>query len=262
MNRADGSYDVPGLGLLPSVTTVLKTLGMVGIDTGLFYAAQSMVAKAAPDVAKAYWGADWDDEVAREIESGLSNAASARMNSLADRGTVVHRYANGLASEVLMDWDWFMESNTDLSPAEGSEALCDVLREWWGVHKPKTILSEWAGYSEAGYAGSPDWYGTINGEPWLLDFKTSDTWRLDHVMQVAAYRKFTHWHIEGEVVKAALDPATKCAIVIVKEDKVQVYSPNDLDKWYNNFLRILSVWYDWSKTGECQNMKELGYKVF
>lgn len=37
--------------------------------------------------------------------------------------------------------------------------------------------------------GTIDWYGNINGEPWLVDIKTSNGLWPEHVYQVSAYRE-------------------------------------------------------------------------
>ena len=95
-----------------------------------------------------------------------------------DVGSVVH----GFAESVLVDRRAAMP--TDPNAAKGAEAFLT----WFNAHKIDPIHVERMVLSQLWYyAGTVDFYGWIDGELCVLDFKTSSGLYLEMPLQLAAY---------------------------------------------------------------------------
>lgn len=101
-------------------------------------------------------------------------------------GTVGHEMIqHTLGGEPVNEREW---SAGEI--AEGRTVLQKF--EHWrerGDKKMETILMEERMFSVKGYCGAMDWYGTLDGELALLDFKTGKGISPEYVYQLAAYKK-------------------------------------------------------------------------
>lgn len=71
---------------------------------------------------------------------------------------------------------------------EEYEALLSF-KDWYDKTKPENIHNEiFVKNEEIGYAGTVDLYCHIDGKPWIIDFKTSQSIWPSHELQVAAYK--------------------------------------------------------------------------
>jgi hypothetical protein len=59
--------------------------------------------------------------------------------------------------------------------------------EWEAENKLETIAVEQTVYGD-GWAGTLDWIGKLNGKLFVIDWKTSKDFYIDHRYQIAAYR--------------------------------------------------------------------------
>ena len=63
-------------------------------------------------------------------------------------------------------------------------------QQFWALSKPELIFTEEFTYSDVHkYAGTADCVCKINGETWLIDFKTSNSLHKQYDLQLAAYAK-------------------------------------------------------------------------
>jgi hypothetical protein len=104
--------------------------------------------------------------------------AIAKRDAAGDRGTVVHEALAALIEGQTV------ELPDDCDPKAGR--LIQGFLNFWHEMTPVTILSETM-LTGDGYAGCCDWIGTIGGEVWLIDFKTSAGIYTSYHLQTAAY---------------------------------------------------------------------------
>ncbi|KKN05438.1 hypothetical protein LCGC14_1087330 [marine sediment metagenome] len=77
---------------------------------------------------------------------------------------------------------------------EHARVAYEAYIEWEEFYKPELLFSELKLTHEGlQYAGTLDFGAVFQGEPALIDFKTSDSVRRKHVIQAAAYREL--WKI-------------------------------------------------------------------
>lgn len=285
--RQDGIYTIPNVRQFPSVTTILKDLEEYGIDGGPFAIGQNYVASEALKIISQIYDdgkfmrpAGWEIvnnkvefvsepiEIRDWVDSGncikhLRRVGYRDLNRAADRGTAVHHYASLLAEGSVPEWEEFMHSLEGLWFTEETEALVDTLKEWWMQVKPQVHASEVTGYNETyGYAGTLDLVATIDGQVYLVDFKTSKDWRQSHLMQLSAYLNFEKWLVGKETIDPIEIPGGKCLVVLIAPGEVKVYRPEDIEKWFVMFRKLLDIRNGWSQKGQCQRLKELEYSAF
>lgn len=118
----------------------------------------------------------WRDNVGAE-------EADRYMRERADIGTRVHnaceRFLNGLTVELPAE-----------DPIGDFSRLFYGFTQWLEKVEPHTLATEKFVYSTRhGYAGSADFVCEIDGELWIIDFKTSKSLHDAMGLQLAAYRQ-------------------------------------------------------------------------
>lgn len=129
---------------------------------------------------------------ADDVKSMLEVAKTAykeRRDEAANVGTVVHFYAqNHLDIGHISN----AEGYEDLSDEDKIKAMAGALAfdKWYAALGGKSIASEFLVYSrKEGFTGRCDDLVEVNGEPWILDYKTSKGVYTDQVYQVTSYMK-------------------------------------------------------------------------
>lgn len=110
----------------------------------------------------------WRDRVGAE-------AADKRRDESADLGTRVHQ-----AIEQLIKGAAIFALDTDF------ETYVQGFQNWHDKVAPATLQAETFVTSAYGYAGTIDLICEIDGEPWIIDFKTGGI-KPEHGLQLAAY---------------------------------------------------------------------------
>lgn len=104
---------------------------------------------------------------------------------------------------------------------------------WMDTHKPKTIKCEVECYSDKyGYAGRCDYVCEMNGEKWVLDFKTGKDIYKEVGLQLVAYQQAL---AEQEVIKA---DKTGC-VLLMADGGFQFKETKDA---FSAFLSVFDVW--------------------
>lgn len=120
------------------------------------------------------------------------NEAEALKNAAGNKGSKVHQaigmYLTG--SEIKMN-DSFVNDAGNPEELTVEEYDCIVsFTEWYKtLNNPKMLASEITVFNDIeGYAGTVDLLIEIDGETWLIDFKTSQQVWPEYELQVSAYK--------------------------------------------------------------------------
>ena len=117
------------------------------------------------------------------LQNNTREEAEEIKNTAGDFGSKLHdayeRLINGFELNLAEEYPTTKEKKHLLS-----------FYDWFNTHKPTGIKSEFVVASLTyKYAGTMDALCTINGETWLIDWKTSKAIHKNHEYQVAAYKQ-------------------------------------------------------------------------
>ena len=117
----------------------------------------------------------------------VGHNADLIMRRAGKEGTQVHE-----AIETLLDGEelhWM----DDYGNAKYNEKVWEMINkfvDFWTTYKPELISTEEFVYSdEYRYAGTADLVCKLDGETWLIDFKTSNSLHKSYDLQLASYAK-------------------------------------------------------------------------
>lgn len=128
-------------------------------------------ASPTPYGLKAFW------------QNNTKEEADAIFNSAGDFGSKMHDAFERLllAQELNMLIDY---------PSMREKKCLTSFKDWFSYYKPTEFESEQPiASAKYKYAGTLDFVGVINGERWLIDFKTSNAIHYSHQLQVLAYKQ-------------------------------------------------------------------------
>lgn len=75
-------------------------------------------------------------------------------------------------------------------PTKKEKDCLMAFKDWFGWYQPTDFIPEQPiASAKYKYAGTLDFVGTINGERWLIDFKTSNAIHFSHQLQILAYKQ-------------------------------------------------------------------------
>ena len=146
-------------------------------------------------------------------------ALASWANRLGLQGTNSTEYVNDLAASGTLAHSLIESSLTGITAMIGDYSPEQIRRAqnalasfqtWARDKRLETRQTELSLVSEAhGYGGTLDWYGTVNGLPTLIDFKTSAAIYDDHLYQLAAYHQLLiedgHEVSEARVLRLSRD---------------------------------------------------------
>ena len=186
-------------------------------------------ANTAADLAVDEWDALAELPLS-ERRKRIAKAPDASRNAAAVRGTQVHALADKLAcgEEVAVPDEL----------AGHVDSCVRFLNDW----DPQAILTETPVYHEKYlYAGTLDLLVQMEGETWLLDFKTSKSGAYgDTAFQLAAYANATHClHPDGRVVPMTV--VDRCGVVWLRADGYDLYPYHVTPAVFREFLYIQQV---------------------
>lgn len=133
----------------------------------------------------------WQRQTKDEIDDVLADAT--------DGGSNVHKVAEQLMQGIEIDLTQYKRKREK----DGILAFVD----WFRTYKPTELVLERVVYyldpedNTFRFAGTMDLVCTINGERWLIDFKTSKAVQLSHKLQVVAYKKAVEQSYDEKIDK-------------------------------------------------------------
>lgn len=186
-------------------------------------------AKCAAELAVNEWDQLGELPVAERL-GRLTDAPNAMRDAAAVKGTRVHALADQLANgeEVQVPEDL----------AGHVESCVRFLDEW----QVETVRTERPCYHEKYlYAGTFDLIANIDGEQWLLDFKTNKSGPFgDTAFQLAAYGNATHYqHNDGTILP--MWDVDRYGVIWLRADGYDLYPYHVDQDVFRQFLYIQQV---------------------
>ena len=204
---------------VPSVTTVM---GMKAKPLLVPWAAK-MSAEFAVENWEALSDLPREDRIQR-----IKSAYRVKSQDAADLGDSIHIYAEAfMKKENLPDY-----------PADAFDSIANLLA-WLDVRQPKLIAAEVSMFSERGYAGTFDALVEMDGEVWLLDWKTGKGVYDETGMQLAALH-FADRVLAEEPIE--LPKATRFGVVHIRPDDCNLIEFTGLDAYFEQFLACLTLY--------------------
>jgi len=221
--RATTLRDARSMGLLPSVTSIIRMMAAPGLERWKI----NQVLEAAWDVHQLNVSqGEWNRRVIEQSQKIGKESA--------ERGSQIHGYL-----------EMFFSGDQPLSKeaAEFVYPVVEGITDWSGVD-PLEWQAERAFATDMGYGGAVDTYNQPDLEPGIvLDFKTKDFGPEDkepvgydeHVMQLAAYR-----------MGLGMEDA-RCANVFVSRDYpghhvIYEWSEDEINRGWEMFQCLLGLW--------------------
>jgi len=219
-------YEHPKTGkLLPSVTNILSVLDKPALPRWAAIETAKEAAKLKASLP------DMDDE---EIVASLKSAPWRKADKAADRGTTIHEWLEkAMLGEPVPDLD--------------GEALEyeQAAHGWLDAYKPEPVRLECTMFDHS-YAGTADGIVKLNGQNWLIDFKTSKGLYESAALQLAAlYACRIVANEEGWEDTPQIDRVA--AVRIGTDGAFEMLEVEYLDEHVKAFRACLKVW-EWQKS--------------
>ena len=160
-------------------------------------------------------------------------------NAAGDKGTKVHKALEAIFDGQTIDIDECLpDSEGNITPITMEEWECISSGvAWANARQPKSIRGEFVVFNEKdGYAGTVDRLFEIDGEIWIVDFKTSKNIWAEHKLQLSSYK-----HAMMETDPKAKDYKMMALQVGYKLNRAG-YKENIIPDKYDKFLAVRQIW--------------------
>lgn len=176
-------------------------------------------------------------------DKGWDEAESLKA-SAGNKGSKIHQAIEKLLNgeEIRMESKFLnKESNIEEElTAEEYEAIMSFV-DWYNEVKPEIISAEQVVFNdEYGYAGTIDLICKIDGQLYIVDFKTGQSIWAEYELQLSAYKNAVNL---GDDIKLAI------LQVGYKKNK-KLYKFTEIDDKFNLFLSAKNIW-----ENECANIQ-------
>ena len=180
--------------------------------------------------------------------------SQALKNAAGDKGSRVHK-----AIEMIIDGEE-VQMDSRLANNEGVEEELSVeeyeaivsFTEWANESKPKFLLKEVTVISKKyGYAGTVDAVAEIDGQVWVIDWKTSQYIWPEYEIQVSAY-------LEGLKEMGKIKDAKLAILQVGYRRNKHAYKWNEVTPQFDLFLSARSIW---EKETKGEKPKQKDYPV-
>lgn len=147
----------------------------------------------------------------------------------AARGTEVHTYGEAIVHGVEVEVPEHLAGHV-----EGYARFLDQ----WNVEP--ILVEKKVANREHWYAGTFDLIATVNGEPWLLDLKTSKGIYGETALQIAAYRNAEFWQ-DDEGHEQPMPEVARVGALHVRTDGTDLIPLDSTDAPFRTFLHVAWV---------------------
>lgn len=217
----DGPWD-------PGVTTVKKMLDSSGPLIG--WSKRVVAQNAVREVE--FLAKKIELEGPAAAERWLKGLPDKERDAAADLGTKVHTLAEKYALGQESVW------TDDIEPY-----ITAYRRDFLDRYKPEFKHVEFMVYSERyRYGGTADAVCVINGETWLIDYKTGKGAYSDTALQLAALRWADFLGFAGDPQKYAIPNATRFGVVHIRPEGARLIPYRVTREDFDAFLYCRGLW--------------------
>lgn len=207
--------------LVPSVTNILSVIN----KPALMGWAARQVAIMAAEMRGVLGNMEHD-----EVVDLLKGAASRSSNRAGSRGTDVHEW---IADEL--------QGVANYEPQGQALNYLPAARSWLADANPTPVAVETTMF-HALYAGTADAVLEIDGEKWLVDFKTSRGIYDEAALQTCALENCFLW-MQGDTAVEAGKVDRIAVVRFADNGKYEVREVTDKETHQQMFLALVSLWY-------------------
>ena len=145
--------------------------------------------------------------------------AEAKLNSAAERGTLIHDTCEKLMCGLEIQIKELFTKKADQKVIVGFTKWFDEFKPTYEQTDIERVVA-----SELGYAGTMDLFCHIDGEPVIVDFKTSGGVYDEHKLQLTAYQQalYEMTGVKAKRMVVHLTPRTKAGYSVYGEDKMEI----------------------------------------
>jgi len=161
----------------------------------------------------------------------LTKAASTITERAATTGSDIHALAEAITL------------GHDVIVSEEQAPFVAAYRQWLADFTPEFLAAEEMVYSERGYAGTLDAIVRMNGETWLIDYKTSKGVYPETALQLAAYGAADFIGRAGDPQHYAIPPIDQYGVLHIRPEGYELV-PFDVSGAFDAFMAAmrLSEW--------------------
>jgi hypothetical protein len=222
-------YQWAGGSKVPGVTSVIKALDKSGPLMG--WKAREVASCAIRNL----------DLLQKMVTDGGAPAAidwlkrtpDHQRDTAADLGTRVHSFAEAISRGIPIEVD------------DAALPFVESYQKWRSVYKPVVLNAEYMVYSETHrYGGTADAAMRINGEIWLVDYKTGSGAYAETALQLAALHNADWAGLPNDPKKYAIPKATRFGVLHVRPEQAELIPYDVTDAEFRAFLacRYLTDW--------------------
>ncbi len=205
----------------PSVTTILKVVNKPGLN----YWITSNAVKAALKLRDS-------PQADKHVGKNAKDAPKRVLSEAIQRGIRVHKFAEAYVTEE------------PLEPTDGYE---EAVEKFFMDYMPHPMLTEVTVYNPLYvYAGTADLVARINGDTWLIDYKTSKKMYPEMHLQVSAYAHCPYY-LGYDDVGHTLPYIGKLGVVLFHESGEVSFK--EVQDAYPAFLNATGLW-KWYRSWE------------
>jgi hypothetical protein len=243
--KAGRFYNIPEIGLVPSVTTILSSISKPALVNWAASEERKMAVAASTqlylETKDKMTGPQWALTLVNKM--GATKASQKLLTQAGDIGTEVHN---------LVEWT----IRTQLMQKVGSSPKIRDAAQWafmaWEDWRKsvdlKPIAVEQVVYStKYGYAGTLDLLAEVNGVLTVIDWKTGKAVYSEAHLQNAAYRQAIREMGHGDPKQGIVVRLPKN----IEDPEFEAVIADDETKSFNTFLNVLELW-KWSQVKDAE----------
>lgn len=160
----------------------------------------------------------------------LKGEPFAKRDKAADLGTRVHALAEAIAT------------GQDVTVAEDEAPFVNAYLAWREATQPHyRLVEEMVANLQHGYAGTFDAMALIDGNLWLLDYKTSSGTYAETALQLAAYANAEFIGKPGDPKRYRLPKPTRYGVVHIRPEGAELVEYHVTDFEWHAFLAALRL---------------------
>jgi len=235
--RSGRFYEIPEIGLVPSVTTILSSISKPALVNWAAKVEREMVVAVSTDLylerrEKKLTSSQWQMMLNGRL--GTLKASQRELTKAGDIGSEVH---------ALVEWTIRTELMQKVGPSpkirDAAQWAFMAWEDWKKSVRLKPIAVEQVVYStKYGYAGTLDLLAEVNGVLTVIDWKTGKAVYSEAHLQNAAYRQAVAEMGHGEPQQGIIVRLPKNT----EDPEFEAVMADEVTNSFETFLHVMEMW--------------------